>query len=158
MAKRRIVCLAVVLGPSVAAAQTPEADLQRCLIAEIAQYQPTSSYSFELKCDVGNKKPLGSPPHKGPYLDGVSYPGYTILDATSAVTFKISGGGNTPPTISPSKDRVDVALWCEAEDKDFGAGGHYHVLISGTKQRIPTGVERRRVLQHCSDGLQGRFF
>lgn len=153
---RHIVAGLVTLSlSSAAAAQTAEQNLEQCMLAEIAKYQPISQYSNEFKCSVGNKRPGGSTPSKGPYAEALSYPGYLILNARADRTFQISDGGHTAPFISPRRDRVSLTLWCKAEDKWYGKTGKYNVRLSGDIQRLATGVEQRRALTFCTQSVSG---
>ncbi len=136
-------------------AQTVEERLAACVKLEVDKYQPVSSYSNEFKCSVGNKKPGGGTPSKGPYTETVSYNGFVILTATAQETFKISEGGNTPPIISPRHDRATLTLWCAAEDKWYGKSGKYNVRVFGQRQRVATDTEFRRALTLCSRQVEG---
>lgn len=132
-------------------AQTPEENLRQCFIRALDKYQPISDYSQEFQCDVDNKTdPFNSPPSKGPYPVTIREAGFVFLDATAVQTRKVSDGGHTEPYISPRRDEVSSTLWCRAEDRMYGAGGHYQVKIYGRRQRVATAIEQRRALQECS--------
>lgn len=144
--------IALLANSAAANAQTPEQDLQRCIIQEVNRYQPVSPYSQEFQCSVGNKKPFKSTP--GKTLSGsVRYSGYIILSADAVETFKISDGGHTSPFILPNNSAATLAYWCKAEDKDYGKSGKYNVRVFGQRQRVATELERRRALTKCTQAI-----
>ena len=142
----------LLVGINVAYAQTPEDELQKCVAAEIEKLQPKSTYQTQqFSCSVGNKRPLSSPPSSGPNPIVFQIPDHIFLTAEGHETYKISEGGFLPLYISPRRDNVTSAIWCKAEDKDFGKSGKYGFYIDGEKQRIATRLELKRVLQHCTN-------
>ncbi|NUF24692.1 hypothetical protein HUN23_18220, partial [Acinetobacter oleivorans] len=106
-------------------------------------------------CKSDQKKyPWESPPKNGPYAIGKEYPGFEILSIyISSISNAGGSGGHTPPFIAPSKHSFNATIWCEAENTVLGARGLYRIVISGTKQRIPSNLEERTVLQKCSDNI-----
>ena len=133
-----------------AVAQTTEERLRRCVESRINEYQPVSSYAETFKCRTGNKKPARSTPASGPNPITYSVNGYIILTAAGRQLWNFHGGGFGPPYITPDKREVRTSIWCKAENKDFGGGGSYGFELSGTKQRVATRLEYRRVLSQCS--------
>lgn len=155
----RLICIPLIVLPSIldSYAQTPEEELQQCVLKEIESYQPISEYVSEFfACKVGNKKSAtGAPPHKDPYPISLKYEGFVFLDAQITVWLKVGDGGHTPPYITPHRNEVTSSMWCKAEDRLFGDSGHYKIRISGKKQRVATRIEYRKSLQKCSQQVKG---
>lgn len=141
-------------SPGTGVAQTPEDQLRSCVKSGLKKYTPVSPYSVTFSCSVGNKTdPFGSPPQDGPRAVSYSVPQHIFLTAAAIPKSKISEGDHTQPFINPRQDVVSSTIWCRAEDKLFGAGGAYVFDIRGDKQRAPTTLEYRAVLQECTNSL-----
>ena len=150
-----ILYLNLLIFPSITLPSTPEDKLLNCYNTNIIKYQPIDTFDELFSCTVRQKTdPFNSPPQKGPFSIARSYPGYEILSIyVHGISNAGGSGGHTPPFISANKQSFNATMWCRAEDTLYGARGLYDIKIAGSKKRIPTSLEERKVLQYCSDSI-----